>query len=44
MDTVLGLFGVAVWIIGVIAMAAAITYVVVRLTPGDKPAKEPETT
>jgi hypothetical protein len=44
MDTVLGLFGVAVWIIGVIAMAAAITYVVVKLTPGDKPAKEPETT
>jgi hypothetical protein len=44
MDTVLGLFGVAVWIIGVIAMAAAITYVVVKLTPSDKPAKEPETT
>jgi hypothetical protein len=44
MDTVLGLFGVAVWIIGVIALAAAITYVVVKLTPGDKPAKEPEPT
>jgi hypothetical protein len=42
MDTVLGLFGVAVWIIGVIAVAAAVTYVVVKLTPGDKPAKEPE--
>jgi hypothetical protein len=44
MDTVLGLFGVAVWIIGVIAVAAAVTYIVVKLTPGDKPAKEPETT
>ena len=43
MDTLLGLFGVAIWIVGVIALAAAITYVVVKLTPGDKPAKEPET-
>ena len=44
MDTVLGLFGVAVWIIGVIALAAAVTYVVVKLTPGDKPAKPAEPT
>jgi hypothetical protein len=44
MDTVLGLFGVAAWIIGVIAVAAAVTYVVVKLTPGDKPAKDPEAT
>jgi hypothetical protein len=34
MDTVLGLLGMAVWIVSVIAIAAAITYVVVRLFPG----------
>jgi hypothetical protein len=44
MDTFLGLFGVAIWIVGVIALAAAVTYIVVKLTPGDKPPKEPETT
>jgi hypothetical protein len=42
MDTILGLFGVAIWILGVIALAAAVTYVVVKLSPGDKPAKAPE--
>jgi hypothetical protein len=42
MDTILGLFGVVVWIVGVIALAAAVTYVVVKLSPGDKPAKQPE--
>lgn len=36
MDVILGLFGIAVWIVGVIALAAAVTYVVIRLTPGDK--------
>ena len=44
MDTFLGLFGVAIWIVGVIALAAGVTYVVVKLSPGDKPPKEPETT
>ena len=44
MDTFLGLFGVAIWIVAVVALAAAVTYVVVKLTPGDKPPKEPETT
>jgi len=43
MDTVLGLFGVAIWIVAVIAIAAAVTYAVVRLTPGDKSPKAPET-
>jgi hypothetical protein len=43
MDTVLGLFGVAIWIVAVIAIAAAVTYVVVKLTPGDKSPKAPET-
>jgi hypothetical protein len=44
MDTVLGLFGVVIWIVAVIAVAAAVTYVVVKLTPGDKSPKAPETT
>jgi hypothetical protein len=43
MDTVLGLFGVAIWIVAVIAVAAAVTYIVVKLTPGDKSPKAPET-
>jgi hypothetical protein len=42
MDMFLGLLGIAAWIVGVIALAAAITYVVVKLTPGDRPKKEPE--
>jgi hypothetical protein len=44
MDTVLGLFGVVIWIVAVIAVAAVVTYVVVKLTPGDKSPKAPETT
>jgi hypothetical protein len=39
MDTVLGLLGIAVWIIAVIALAAGVTYVVVRLSPGDRDEK-----
>jgi hypothetical protein len=36
METVLGLLGIVVWIVVVIALAAAVTYVVVRLSPGEK--------
>jgi hypothetical protein len=43
MDTLLGLFGVVIWIVGSIALAAAVTYIVVKLTPGDKSPKAPET-
>jgi hypothetical protein len=39
MDTVLGLFGMVVWIVSVIAIAAAVTFIVVRITPGDESAK-----
>ncbi|HET9214023.1 MAG TPA: hypothetical protein VFN93_04660 [Gaiellaceae bacterium] len=39
MDTVLGLVGMALWIASVIAIAAAVTYVVVKLFPGDEDAK-----
>jgi hypothetical protein len=39
MTTVLGLLGMAVWIVSVIALAAGMTYAVVKLTPekADKP-------
>ncbi len=44
MTTVLGLFGVAVWIVSVIALAAGMTYAVVKLTPEktDKPEEPSE--
>ncbi|MEO8289817.1 MAG: hypothetical protein ABI649_02340 [Gaiellaceae bacterium] len=40
MGTVLGLFGMAVWIVAVIALAAGMTYAVVKITPEreEKPA------
>jgi hypothetical protein len=41
METALGLFGLVVFIVGVIAFAAAVTFVVIKLTPGNKP-KQPE--
>ena len=34
METVLGLFGVAIWIAGTISIAAGITYVVIKVFPG----------
>jgi hypothetical protein len=37
MDTVLGLLGMVVWIVAVIALASGVTYAVIRLTPGEKP-------
>ena len=41
--TALGLVGVAVFIVGVIALAAGVTWLVVRIspTPGSKPKAEP---
>jgi hypothetical protein len=39
MDVILGLFGIAVWIVSVIALAAAVTFLVIKLTPGDKDEK-----
>ncbi len=38
MDTALGLLGIAVWMVAVVAIAAAVTYLVVRIFPGEKPA------
>ncbi len=37
MRTVLGLFAIALFIVGVIALAGSVTYLVVRLTPTRKP-------
>ncbi len=37
MDTVLGLLGIVVWIVAVIGIAAAVTWLVVKVTPGEKP-------
>ena len=42
METVLGLFGMTLWIVSVIALAAAVTYAVVKLTP-EREDKKPET-
>jgi len=33
MDTVVGLFGILVWIVAVIGLAAAITFAVIRISP-----------
>jgi hypothetical protein len=43
--TVLGILGVVVFIVCVIALAAGVTWTVVRLspTPGSKPKSEPPT-
>jgi hypothetical protein len=38
MDVVLGLLGIVAWIVVVVALAAAVTYVVVRVSPSEKPA------
>jgi hypothetical protein len=36
METVLGLLGLAVFIVAVIAFAAAVTFLVIKLTPAEK--------
>ena len=40
MDTALGLVGILVWIVAVIALAMAITWTVVKISPGDRSRKE----
>ena len=44
MDTALGLLGVLAFIVCVVALAAAVTYTVVRLTPQREDKAEPEST
>jgi hypothetical protein len=43
MDTVLGLFVMALWIVAVIALAAGVTYLVVKLSPGNDSKPKAET-
>ena len=44
MDTLLGLLGIAVFIVAIISLAGGVTYAVVRLTPArkDEPAEPAE--
>jgi hypothetical protein len=43
MDTVLGLFGIAFWIAGTISLAVGVTYLAVKLFPGeDEGAPKPQ--
>jgi hypothetical protein len=39
MDVALGLLGIAAWIVTVIAIAAAITFAVVKIFPSERPEK-----
>jgi hypothetical protein len=42
MDAALGLVGMALWIVTVIALAAGVTYAVVRLFPADDAKPKPQ--
>jgi predicted PurR-regulated permease PerM len=42
MDTLLGLLGVVGFIIGIIALAAAVTFLIIKLTPQRKPKPKPD--
>jgi hypothetical protein len=42
MDVFLGLLGIVAWIVVVIALAAGVTYVVVKVSPTDKKKKPAE--
>ena len=44
METVLGLLGIVVWIAAVIAIAAGVTYVVVKFFPGGDEELKPKST
>ena len=39
METLLGLIGLALFIVGVIALAAGVTWAVVKITPAEKQPK-----
>jgi hypothetical protein len=44
METVLGLIGMVVWILAVIALAAGVTWAVIKLSPGGRSGPKPEQT
>ena len=37
MDTLIGLLGMVVWIVSVVGLASAVTYLVVKISPTEKP-------
>jgi hypothetical protein len=39
-ETLLGLVGLVAWIAAVIVLAASITWLVIRVGPGEKPSKQ----
>ena len=42
MDTALGLLGIILFAAAVIGLAAAVTWLVVKISPAEKPDKKPE--
>jgi hypothetical protein len=44
METVLGLIGMVVWILAVIALAAGVTWAVIKVSPGGRSGPKPEQT
>jgi hypothetical protein len=42
MDTILGLVGMVVWIAAVIALAAGVTFAVIKLSPGGRSGNGPK--
>ena len=40
MSTVLGLIGIALFVAGVIALAAGVTWIVIKISPGKRPASD----
>jgi hypothetical protein len=44
METVLGLIGMVIWILAVIALAAGVTWAVIKLSPGGRSGPKPEQT
>ena len=43
MDTILGLLGVAAYIVAVVALAAGVTWLVVKISPSRDAADKPQT-
>jgi len=37
MDTILGLLGIVVWVVAVVSLASAVTFLVVKLSPIARP-------
>jgi predicted PurR-regulated permease PerM len=44
METALGLLGIVGFIVGIVALAAAVTFLIIKLTPQRKPSKPDSST